>query len=76
TVSTLEGESLKFQIGNKTFNVPLRSGTDQDGNPYNFSNGTQTVKSITKALEGVSIGGGKTLADMIEVTADPAGSIN
>lgn len=76
TVSTLEGESLKFQIGNKTFNVPLRSGTDQDGNPYDFSNGTQTVKSITKALEGVSIGGGKTLADMIEVTADPAGSIN
>lgn len=76
TVSTLEGESLKFQIGNKTFNVPLKSGTDQDGNPYDFSNGTQTVKSITKALEGVSIGGGKTLADMIEVTADPAGSIN
>ncbi|WP_313153370.1 flagellar filament capping protein FliD [Lacrimispora sp.] len=76
TVSTLEGESLKFQIGNKTFNVPLKSGTDQDGNPYDFSNGTQTVKSITKALEGISIGGGKTLADMIEVTADPAGTAN
>uniref|UniRef100_UPI0006D0EA5E flagellar cap protein FliD N-terminal domain-containing protein n=1 Tax=Clostridium sp. NkU-1 TaxID=1095009 RepID=UPI0006D0EA5E len=76
TVGTLEGESLKFQIGNKTFNVRLDSGTDQDGNPYDFSNGAQTVNSITKALEGVSIGGGKTLADMIKVTADPAGSIS
>lgn len=75
-VSTLEGESLKFQIGNKTFNIQLNSGTDQDGNPYDFSNGAQTVNSITKALEGVSIGGGKTLADMIEVTANPAGSIS
>ena len=71
-VSTLEGQKLTFQVGDKTFDVQLKSGT-VDGFTYDYSDGENTVKSITKALEGVSVGGRK-LSELIKVEEGPAGN--
>lgn len=71
-VSTLEGQKLTFQVGDKTFDVQLKSGT-VDGFTYDYSNGAKTVESITKAMEGVSVGGRK-LSELIKVEEGPAGS--
>jgi flagellar hook-associated protein 2 len=60
-VSALAGESLKFKINDKTFNVQLGNG--------DYSNATEAVKSIKEALKGVSVGG-RTLADIIDVEAE------
>lgn len=66
-VSTLEGGYLTFEYGNKSYNVTLNQGAD-----YDYSNGKRTVDSIVKSLDEISIGNGKTLANVIEVTADPS----
>lgn len=71
-VSTLEGQKLTFKVGDKTFDVQLKSGT-VDGFTYDYSDGENTVKSITKALEGVSVGGRK-LSELIKVEEGPAGN--
>lgn len=71
-VSTLEGQSLYFKYGTKTFGVSLSSGTTKDGFTYDYSNGAKAQESITRALKNVSIGDGKTLADVIKVTANPS----
>ncbi len=71
-VSTLEGQSLYFKYGTKTYGVSLSSGTTTDGFTYDYSNGAKAEESITRALKNVSIGDGKTLADVIEVSADPS----
>lgn len=73
-VSTLEGQSLSFQYGSKTYTVSLSSGTTKDGFTYDYSNGAKAQESITKALKNVSIGDGMTLADVIKVEADPSNS--
>lgn len=73
-VSTLEGQNLSFQYGNKTYTVALSSGTTKDGFTYDYSNGENTQKSITKALKNVAIGDGKTLADVLKVEADSQGT--
>ncbi|MDR0924603.1 MAG: flagellar filament capping protein FliD [Hungatella sp.] len=61
TVSTLAGESLKFKVNDKTFNVQLGNG--------DYSNATEAVKSIKEALKGISVGG-RTLADIVDVEAE------
>ena len=71
-VSTLEGQSIYFKYGTRTYGVSLSSGTTKDGFTYDYSNGAKAQESITKALKNISIGDGKTLADVIKVTADPS----
>lgn len=71
-VSSLEGQSLSFKYGNNTYTVSLKSGTTSDGYTYDYSNGKNAQESITRALKDVSIGGGRTLADVIKVSADPS----
>lgn len=79
-VSTLEGGYVSFKYGNKTYSVSLKQGTAEDGFTYDYSNGKKAAESITRSLKEVSIGNGKTLADVIEVSAenaqdnDPAGT--
>lgn len=68
-VSKLEGEYLVFKHGNKTYDVMLSEGTTSDGFTYDYSNGKKTVDSIKRALSDVSIGNGKTLADVIDVSS-------
>lgn len=62
-VNNLEGQSLTFQLGNKTFNVRLGSG--------DYSTGEGVEKAINEALNSVSVGE-KKLADYVQanVTGD------
>lgn len=69
-VSTLEGQSLSFKYGNKTYSISLSSGTTKDGFTYDYSNGVKAQESITRALKNVSIGDGMTLADVVKVEAN------
>ena len=71
-VSNLEGQYLYFKYGSKSYAVSLKSGTTTDGYTYDYSNGVKAQESITRSLKEVSIGDGKTLADVIKVTADLA----
>ncbi|MFW6679339.1 flagellar filament capping protein FliD [Lacrimispora sp. AGF001] len=71
SVSTLEGQSLYFKYGSKTYSVSLSSGTASDGFTYDYSSAESAQKSITRALHNVSIGDGKTLEDVIEVKTTP-----
>lgn len=71
-VSNLEGQYVYFKVGSKSYSVSLKSGTTTDGYTYDYSNGKNAQESITRSLKEVSIGGGKTLADVIKVTADPS----
>jgi len=65
-VSTLEGQSLSFQYGNKTYSVSLKSGVDKDGIPYDYSDVDKTVDAINRSLKEVVIGENKTLADVLK----------
>lgn len=56
-VNELEGQSLTFQLGDKTFNVRLGSG--------DYSSGKGIEEAINEALKGVSVGS-KTLADYVQ----------
>ncbi|WP_349674494.1 flagellar filament capping protein FliD [Lacrimispora sp.] len=67
SVSTLEGQSLYFKYGTKTYSVSLSSGTASDGFTYDYSTAESAEKSIARALKNVSIGNGKTLAEVIGV---------
>ncbi len=71
SVSTLEGQSLYFKYGSKTYSVSLSSGTASDGFTYDYSTAESAQKSITRALKNVSIGDGKTLEDVIQVKTTP-----
>ncbi len=71
SVSTLEGQSLYFKYGSKTYSVSLSSGTASDGFTYDYSSAESAEKSITRALKNVSIGDGKTLEDVIQVKTTP-----
>lgn len=79
-ISTLEGGYMSFKYGSKTYSVSLKQGTAEDGFTYDYSNGKKAAESITRSLKEVSIGNGKTLADVIGVSAenaqesDPAGT--
>ncbi|WP_026892803.1 flagellar filament capping protein FliD [Lacrimispora aerotolerans] len=64
-VSNLEGEYITFKYGSKTYNVTLKSGED-----YDYSNAEGAAKAINESLKTVSIGGDKTLASVINVTAE------
>ncbi|WP_097004743.1 flagellar filament capping protein FliD [Lacrimispora amygdalina] len=70
-VSTLEGQALYFKYGSKTYAVSLSSGTASDGFTYDYSTAESAQKSITRALKNVSIGDGKTLADVLEAKTTP-----
>ncbi|MDR1548900.1 MAG: flagellar filament capping protein FliD [Hungatella sp.] len=62
-VSALEGY-LSFQYGADTYTVSLSGG--------DYSNGASAQASIKQALQGISIENGKSLADVIDVKADPS----
>ncbi len=70
SVSTLEGQSLTFKYGNSTYSVYMNSGTTSDNFTYDYSTGEKAEASITRALKNVSIGNGKTLADVIDVKTE------
>jgi len=70
TVNTLEGQYLTFQVGNKTYSVSFKSGADKAGKPYDYSDGDNTVESINRALAEVSIGEGRTLADVLNASGE------
>ncbi|MFT4106000.1 MAG: flagellar filament capping protein FliD [Lacrimispora sp.] len=74
TISNLEGQTLNFQVGTETFAVELKSG-EVGGFTYDYSNATKAMASIKEALKGISIGD-KTLDQVIQVTASPAGDEN
>lgn len=76
SVSTLEGQSLYFKYGNKTYSVSLSSGTASDGFTYDYSTAESAQKSITRALKNVSIGDGKTLEDVMGVNTTPVADDN
>lgn len=75
-VSNLEGESLTFKYGSKTYNVTMQTGKASDGFEYDYSTAENTAKSINKSLEQVSIGNGKTLANVIEVSSYDSGGVS
>lgn len=74
SVSNLEGQSLTFKYGSTKYSVSLGTGTSTDGYTYDYSTGDSAVESITKSLQKISMGDGKTLADVISVTASSSGS--
>lgn len=74
SVSNLEGQYLYFKYGNKNVGISLSSGTSSDGFTYDYSTGKNAVESITKAMKSVSIGDGKTLADVLKVETSSQGS--
>jgi flagellar hook-associated protein 2 len=74
-VSNLEGEYLTFKYGGKTFNVTMQTGEDKDGKPYDYSDAEKAAESINRSLEQVSIGDGKTLASVINVSAYVSGDV-
>ena len=76
SVSTLEGQSLYFKYGSKTYSVSLSSGTASDGFTYDYSTAESAQKSITRALKNVSIGNGKTLEDVMGVNTTPVADDN
>ena len=76
SVSTLEGQSLYFKYGSKTYSVSLSSGTASDGFTYDYSTAESAQKSITRALKNVSIGNGKTLEDVMGVNTTPVANDN
>jgi flagellar hook-associated protein 2 len=61
----VSGESFFITYGTKTYAVSLNSS-------YDYSSAEKTAESINKALENVSVGTGKTLADVMkaDLTAD------
>ena len=65
SVSRLAGQSLTFKYGGTTLNVNLGSGPD-----YDYSTAEKARESFQKALNQVSIGDGKTLGDVLTVTAE------
>lgn len=67
-VSGLEGQNLTIQYGNKTFSVSLGSGVSSDGFTYDYSTDSSAKESLQRALSNVSIGNGRTLSDIIEVS--------
>lgn len=71
SVSTIEGGYLSFKYGSKSFTVNFKEGVSDDGFEYDYSSGKKTVESIVRSLKEVPIGNGKTLADVIAVSADP-----
>lgn len=73
-VSNLEGQYLYFKYGTKSYSVSLKSGTTTDGYTYDYSNGKNAQESITRSLKEISVGNGKTLADVIKVSADQDGT--
>lgn len=75
-VSNLEGEYLTFKYGSKTYNVTMQTGKASDGTQYDYSNAENAAKSINKSLEQVSIGNGKTLADVIKVSSYDSGGVS
>lgn len=75
-VSNLEGQSLYFKYGNKTIGLSLPSGTTSDGFTYDYSTAEKAQESINKAMKNVSVGNGKTLADVLEVQTGGTGADN
>jgi flagellar hook-associated protein 2 len=73
-VSNLEGEYLTFKYGSKTYSVSMKSGTASDGFTYDYSDAEKAAESMNRSLKEVSIGNGKTLADVIEVSTYSTGS--
>ena len=69
-VSNLEGEYLTFKYGSKTYSVTMQSGKDSDGYIYDYSDAEKAAESMNRSLKKVSIGNGKTLADVIDVYSD------
>lgn len=76
SVSTLEGQSLYFKYGSKTYSLSLSSGTASDGFTYDYSTAESAQISITRALKNVSIGDGKTLQDVMGVNTTPIADDN
>lgn len=79
TVSTLEGQSLTFGYGNKTYGISLTSGTTSDGYTYRYGTAEEAVESINKQLAGVSISSSantkKSLGDVVEAYVGDGGSV-
>lgn len=73
SVSKLEGQSLTFKYGNTSYSVNLGSGTTSDGFTYDYSTAESAQESFTKALSQVSIGSGKTLADVVKIKTEDTG---
>lgn len=78
-VSTLEGQSLTFGYGNKTYGISLTSGTTSDGYTYRYGTAEEAVESINKQLAGVSISSSantkKSLGDVVEAYVGDGGSV-
>lgn len=62
-IDAVSGESLFITYGTKTYSVTMSSS-------YNYSDVDKTAESMNKALANVSIGSGKTLADVMNVETD------
>lgn len=74
-VSNLEGETLQFKYGNKTFALGLSSGTTSDGYTYDYSTTEKAIESINKQLGDIKVSTDKSLADVIEATKDASGNL-
>lgn len=66
-VDVVSGESLFLTYGTKNYSVTL-------SNSYDYSDVDKTVESMNRALSNVSIGSGRTLADVMKVETEGAGA--
>lgn len=64
-VSTIVGDSLFIKYGSTIYSVTM---ADKDG--YDYSTPEEAVKAIKEQLKGVSVSGGKTLDEVMDVTLD------
>lgn len=66
-VDAVSGESLYLTYGTKSYSVTLSSN-------YDYSSVEKTAESMNKALANVSIGSGRTLADVMKVETELVGT--
>ncbi len=69
-VNVAGGQSIYLEYGNTSYTVKLGRG---DG--YSYDTAADVAESINKSLKEVSLGDGKTLADVMNVSVDATGKL-
>ena len=74
-VNMVGGEKIYIKYGNTSYTVELGRGTNEDGFEYKYDTPENISASFNEALKDVSLGDGKTLADVMSMEADSSGKL-